>query len=69
MCTIEKANVCINRLVQQGRLQELCCVVVDVRPLPFSAEERLNRRDLLFAMDMARIHFSGALAVQRMVSL
>jgi len=30
VCTIEKANVAINRLVQQGRLQELCCVIVDV---------------------------------------
>jgi len=34
VCTIEKANVAINRLVQQGRLQELCCVIVDVCPPP-----------------------------------
>ena len=29
MCTIEKANVAINRLVKEGRLAELCCMVVD----------------------------------------
>lgn len=28
ICTIEKANVAINRLAQEGRLGELCCVVV-----------------------------------------
>lgn len=28
ICTIEKANVAINRLLQEGRLGELCCVVV-----------------------------------------
>ena len=29
VCTIEKANVCINRLIQEGRLGELCCIVID----------------------------------------
>jgi hypothetical protein len=29
VCTIEKANSAINRLAQEGRLGELCCVVVD----------------------------------------
>ena len=29
VCTIEKANVCINRLLQEGRLGELCCIVID----------------------------------------
>ena len=29
VCTIEKANAAINRLAQEGRLGELCCVVVD----------------------------------------
>ena len=32
VCTIEKANVAINRLVQQSRLDSLCCVIVDVSP-------------------------------------
>lgn len=32
ICTIEKANAAINRLVQQGQLDGLCCVIVDVRP-------------------------------------
>ena len=30
ICTIEKANVAINRLIQHSRLEELCCVIVDV---------------------------------------
>ena len=30
VCTIEKANVAINRLVQQSRLHKLCCVIIDV---------------------------------------
>eukprot|EP00955_Chlamydomonas_euryale_P105658 365655-Chlamydomonas_euryale.AAC.16 len=29
VCTIEKANAAVNRLVQEGRVHELCCVVVD----------------------------------------
>ena len=29
VCTMEKANVAINRLQAEGRLGELCCVVVD----------------------------------------
>ncbi len=29
VCTIEKANVCINRLLQEGRLSELSCIVID----------------------------------------
>eukprot|EP00798_Chlamydomonas_sp_ICE-L_P011821 gene11821-33942_t len=29
VCTIEKANVAINRLVQEGRMFELCCIIVD----------------------------------------
>ncbi|KAK9826374.1 hypothetical protein WJX81_004727 [Elliptochloris bilobata] len=29
VCTIEKANVTINRLIAEGRLDELCCVVID----------------------------------------
>jgi DNA polymerase theta len=29
VCTIEKANVCINRLLQEGRLAELSCIVID----------------------------------------
>ena len=29
ICTIEKANVCINRLLQEGRLAELSCIVID----------------------------------------
>ncbi|BDA50034.1 DNA polymerase theta [Coccomyxa sp. Obi] len=29
VCTIEKANVAINRLVQENRLDELCCIVID----------------------------------------
>lgn len=29
MLTMEKANVTINRMLQEGRLHELCCVVVD----------------------------------------
>jgi replicative superfamily II helicase len=27
--TMEKANVTINRLLSEGRLHELCCIVVD----------------------------------------
>ena len=29
VCTIEKANIAINRMVLEGRLHELVCVVVD----------------------------------------
>lgn len=29
VCTIEKANVCVNRLAQEGRLGELACIVID----------------------------------------
>ena len=29
VCTIEKANVCINRLAQEGRLGDLACIVID----------------------------------------
>ena len=29
VCTIEKANMAINRMVLEGRLHELVCVVVD----------------------------------------
>jgi DNA polymerase theta len=29
ICTIEKANVCINRLLQEGRIAELSCIVID----------------------------------------
>ncbi|KAK9815292.1 hypothetical protein WJX72_001157 [[Myrmecia] bisecta] len=29
VCTIEKANVAINKLILEGRLGELCCVVID----------------------------------------
>ena len=29
VCTIEKANVCINRLLKEGRLAELSCIVID----------------------------------------
>lgn len=29
MCSIEKANNCVSRLLCEGRLHELCCVVVD----------------------------------------
>ena len=29
MCTIEKANVLINRMLEEESLHQLCCVVVD----------------------------------------
>ena len=29
VCTIEKANGAVNRLVQEGRMHELCCIIVD----------------------------------------
>lgn len=29
VCTIEKANMAINKLIAEDRLGELCCVVVD----------------------------------------
>ena len=29
VCTIEKANSALNRLVQEGRMHELCCIIVD----------------------------------------
>ena len=29
VCTLEKANATVNRLAHEGRLGELCCVVVD----------------------------------------
>lgn len=29
VCSIEKANNCVSRLLCEGRLHELCCVVVD----------------------------------------
>ena len=37
ICTIEKANLAINRLVQRGRLGELCCVIIDVCHQPPSS--------------------------------
>lgn len=29
VCTVEKANIIINRMMEERKLQELCCVVVD----------------------------------------
>ena len=30
VCTIEKANGALNKMIQQARLGNLCCVIVDV---------------------------------------
>ena len=46
VCTIEKANVAINRLVQEERLGELCCVVVGAAPRPLLRGEVLLPRAL-----------------------
>ena len=51
VCTIEKANIAINRMVLEGRLHELVCVVVDEahmvtdpeRGLPLEVREPTDR--------------------------
>ncbi|KAL0029501.1 hypothetical protein WJX77_012503 [Trebouxia sp. C0004] len=63
VCTIEKANVAINKLVQEGRLGELTCVVVDElhmvcdphRGLPLE----LSITKLLFSRYADRIQLIG----------
>ncbi|PSC69888.1 helicase and polymerase-containing TEBICHI [Micractinium conductrix] len=54
-CTIEKANVAINRLAQEGRLGELCCVVVDELHMVGDGE-----RGVGLEMSLSKLLFSPA---------
>jgi replicative superfamily II helicase len=59
VCTIEKANAVVNALIEDNRLEEVGCVVVDEIHMISDSE-----RGYLLELLLTKVHFVGKSKIQ-----